>query len=168
MSITLTQGVTIMPPAFEDGLDVWSSGDGRPSDPTYDTATNAAFVPADQDFGGCLEIRNRLQRPNCVILAKRQFCRDAIFKLGARQTDQRHLSIGTHFCMGRGSRRNQRGQRGSNGHVHFVGYLWQGTEISAPGHRRSSRRGHAMGTDTLGHFGSISPGQMVVSFALLG
>lgn len=59
MSITLTQGVTIMPPAFEDGLDVWSSGNGRPSDPTYDTATNAAFVPADQDFGGCLEIQKQ-------------------------------------------------------------------------------------------------------------
>lgn len=36
---------------------VWSSGDGTPGSDTYDGASNAAFVPADQDFNGCLELQ---------------------------------------------------------------------------------------------------------------
>ncbi|MEL6883469.1 MAG: glycosyl hydrolase family 28-related protein [Pseudomonadota bacterium] len=57
MNKAITEGVLLMPPAFADGLDVWSSGDGTPGSDTYDNATNAAFVPADQDFGGCLELQ---------------------------------------------------------------------------------------------------------------
>ena len=57
MNKAITDGVLLMPPAFEDGLDVWSSGDGTPGSDTYDGALNAAFVPADQDFGGCLELQ---------------------------------------------------------------------------------------------------------------
>ncbi|MFV2035934.1 MAG: glycosyl hydrolase family 28-related protein, partial [Halocynthiibacter sp.] len=56
MNIAITDGLVLMPPEFENGLDVWSSGDGTPGSDTYDGATNAAFVPADQDFGGCLEL----------------------------------------------------------------------------------------------------------------
>lgn len=57
MNKAITDGVVLMPPAFEFGLDVWSSGDGTPGSDTYQNAANAAFVPADQDFGGCLEIQ---------------------------------------------------------------------------------------------------------------
>lgn len=57
MNKAITDGVLLMPPAFEDGLDVWSSGDGTPGSDTYDGAVNAVFVPADQDFGGCLEVQ---------------------------------------------------------------------------------------------------------------
>jgi hypothetical protein len=57
MNKAITDGVQLMPPAFADGLDVWSSGDGTPGTDTYLNASNAAFVPADQDFGGCLEIQ---------------------------------------------------------------------------------------------------------------
>ncbi|KNG94188.1 right-handed parallel beta-helix repeat-containing protein [Pseudaestuariivita atlantica] len=56
MNKAITDGVVLMPTPFADGLDVWSSGDGTPGSPTYDNAANASFVPADQDFGGCLEI----------------------------------------------------------------------------------------------------------------
>jgi hypothetical protein len=49
-------GVLLMPPPFADGLDVWSREDGTPGTLTYDGAADAVFVPADQDFGGCLEI----------------------------------------------------------------------------------------------------------------
>ncbi len=56
MNKAITDGVVFMPPAFAGGLDVWSSGDGTPGSDTYDGATNAAFVPADQDFGGALEL----------------------------------------------------------------------------------------------------------------
>lgn len=56
MNKAITDGVLLMPPAFADGLGVWSSGDGTPGSDTYDGAANAAFVPADQDFAGCLEL----------------------------------------------------------------------------------------------------------------
>lgn len=57
MNKAITDGVLLMPPAFEGGLDVWSSGNGTPGSDDYDGAANAAFVPADQDFGGCLELQ---------------------------------------------------------------------------------------------------------------
>lgn len=57
MNKAITDGVLLMPPAFSGGLDVWSSQDGTPGSDTYDGAGNAAFVPADQDFGGCLELQ---------------------------------------------------------------------------------------------------------------
>lgn len=57
MNKAITEGVVFMPTPFADGLTVWSSQNGRPGDNTYDGAVNAAFVPADQDFGGCLELQ---------------------------------------------------------------------------------------------------------------
>ncbi|SLN67287.1 Pectate lyase superfamily protein [Falsiruegeria litorea R37] len=57
MNKAITEGIQFMPPAFKDGLNVWSSGDGTPGSDTYDGAANAAFVPADADFGGCLELQ---------------------------------------------------------------------------------------------------------------
>ncbi len=58
MNKAITEGglVLMPPPAFVDGLNVWSTENGTPGSATYDNAINAAFVPADQDFGGCLEI----------------------------------------------------------------------------------------------------------------
>ncbi|WP_424942762.1 glycosyl hydrolase family 28-related protein [Aliiroseovarius crassostreae] len=56
MNKALTDGVVFMPPPFADGLNNWSSGDGTPGSPNYAVATNAALVPADQDFDGCLEV----------------------------------------------------------------------------------------------------------------
>lgn len=56
MNKTITDGLVLMPPPFEDGLGVWSSGDGTPGSDTYAGSGNGAFVPADQDFGGCLEV----------------------------------------------------------------------------------------------------------------
>ncbi|QBF30292.1 glycosyl hydrolase family 28-related protein [Thalassococcus sp. S3] len=57
MNKAITDGVQLMPPAFSNGLGVWSSQDGTPGSDTYAGASNAAFVPADQDFGGCLELQ---------------------------------------------------------------------------------------------------------------
>ena len=56
MNKAITDGLLFMPPAFEQGLGVFSSGDGTPGSDTYLNAANAGFVPADQDFGGCLEV----------------------------------------------------------------------------------------------------------------
>ena len=41
---------------FAFGLHHWSSQDGTPGQDDYDNEPNAAFVPADQDFSGCLEL----------------------------------------------------------------------------------------------------------------
>ncbi|TMV94948.1 right-handed parallel beta-helix repeat-containing protein [Thioclava sp. BHET1] len=56
MNVAITQGLDLTPPAFKDGLDQWSSENGTPGSTTYANAINAAFVPADADFGGCMEL----------------------------------------------------------------------------------------------------------------
>lgn len=56
MNKAVTDGITFMPTGFAAGLDVWSSGDGTAGSDSYDGSPDAAIVPADQDFAGCLEI----------------------------------------------------------------------------------------------------------------
>ena len=46
----------LMPAPYAAGLNAYSSGNGTPGSDTYQNADNAAFVPADQDFGGALEM----------------------------------------------------------------------------------------------------------------
>ncbi len=57
MNKAITDGVVLMPPAFSAGLSQWSRGDGVPGSDTYANVATAALVPADQDFGGCLELQ---------------------------------------------------------------------------------------------------------------
>jgi hypothetical protein len=56
MNKAITDGLVLMPPPFAGGLAVWSAGDGTPGSETYATTGNGVFVPADQDFAGCLEL----------------------------------------------------------------------------------------------------------------
>lgn len=56
MNKAVTDGVVLMPTPYSAGLGVWSSGDGTPGSDTYANVVGASFVPADQDFGGALEI----------------------------------------------------------------------------------------------------------------
>lgn len=56
MNIAITSGLQLMPPGFAAGLAAWSQEDGRSGQTTWASAANAAIVPADQDFGACLEI----------------------------------------------------------------------------------------------------------------
>ncbi|WP_170420644.1 glycosyl hydrolase family 28-related protein [Ruegeria arenilitoris] len=56
MNKAITDGIVFTPPQFANCLDVWSSGDGTPGSPTYDGLGTGVFVPADAEFGGCLEI----------------------------------------------------------------------------------------------------------------
>jgi len=56
MNKAITDGLVLTPTPYANGLDVWSSGDGTPGSDTYQNATNALFVAADQDFGGSLEL----------------------------------------------------------------------------------------------------------------
>ena len=56
MNKAITEGLVLAPTPYANGLDVYSSGDGTVGSDTYDVDPNALFVPADQDFGGALEI----------------------------------------------------------------------------------------------------------------
>lgn len=56
MNKAITDGIDFLPPYFEDGLSVWSSGDGTPGSTTYDTVPTAVLAPGDSDFGTCLEV----------------------------------------------------------------------------------------------------------------
>lgn len=56
MNKAITDGLVFMPPAFQQGLGVWSSGDGTPGAPSWNGSPDAVLVPADQNFGGCLEL----------------------------------------------------------------------------------------------------------------
>ncbi|MBU1213473.1 MAG: right-handed parallel beta-helix repeat-containing protein, partial [Alphaproteobacteria bacterium] len=57
MNKAITDGIVFMPQPFAIGLDQWSREDGRPGSDTYANAADSAFVPADQDFGGALELQ---------------------------------------------------------------------------------------------------------------
>ncbi|OWY16194.1 hypothetical protein B6V73_13510 [Thioclava sp. JM3] len=56
MNVAITEGLVLSLPAFAEGLDQWSSEDGTPGSTTYESSGNAVLVPADADFGGCLEM----------------------------------------------------------------------------------------------------------------
>ncbi|MEH6646587.1 hypothetical protein [Sulfitobacter sp.] len=47
---------TYTPAPYSEGLAAYSNGNGTSGSPSYATSGNGAFVPADQDFGGALEI----------------------------------------------------------------------------------------------------------------
>ena len=56
MNKAITDGLQLMPPSFQGGLDVWSSEDGTPGSTTYDMLGTAAAVSGDGDFASCLEV----------------------------------------------------------------------------------------------------------------
>ena len=57
MNKAVTDGLALTPPKFDEGLDVWSRGDGTAGSPTYDGAADAAIISADADFASCLELQ---------------------------------------------------------------------------------------------------------------
>ncbi len=60
MNKAITEGLVLMPPPFSAGLDLWSREDGLSGQGSYLAQGNAAYVPSDQDFGGCLELTKTL------------------------------------------------------------------------------------------------------------
>ncbi len=60
MNKAITDGLVLMPPPFSAALNLWSREDGTPGQGSYLAQPNAAFVPADQDFAGCLELTKTL------------------------------------------------------------------------------------------------------------
>ncbi len=67
MNKAITQGLVLMPPAFSAGLNLWSREDGRAGQGSYLGQANAAYVPNDQDFAGCLELQkiSSVQKLRC-------------------------------------------------------------------------------------------------------
>lgn len=57
MNKAITDGLVLMPPPFSAALGQWSREDGTPGSASYAGQPNAAFVPSDQDFSGCLELQ---------------------------------------------------------------------------------------------------------------
>ena len=57
MNVAVTDGLLLMPPPFSANLALWSRENGTAGSPSYAGQPNAAFVPADQDFAGCLELQ---------------------------------------------------------------------------------------------------------------
>ena len=60
MNKAITEGLVLMPPPFSAGLNLWSRDDGLTGQGSYLAQANAAYVPSDQDFGGCLELTKTL------------------------------------------------------------------------------------------------------------
>ena len=56
MSISSSALLNFSPPAFKAGLANWSSGDGTSGSDSYAAVAEAAYVPNDSDFSGCLEL----------------------------------------------------------------------------------------------------------------
>lgn len=57
MNKAITDGLVLMPAPFSAGLGQWSREDGTPGSTSYADQPDAAVVPADQDFGTCLELQ---------------------------------------------------------------------------------------------------------------
>jgi hypothetical protein len=57
MNKAITEGLVLNPPPFVAGLNLWSRGDGVVGSGSYAGQPNAAFVPNDQDFAGCMELQ---------------------------------------------------------------------------------------------------------------
>lgn len=55
MIIAAAEGLTLSPPSFAEGLDIWSRGEGRPGSASYEGGADARIVE-DPDFGPCLEL----------------------------------------------------------------------------------------------------------------
>jgi len=57
MNKAITDGLVLTPPPFSAGLHLWSRENGTAGSGSYAGQPNAAYVPADQDFGGCMELQ---------------------------------------------------------------------------------------------------------------
>ncbi len=84
MNKAITDGLVFTPPEFANGLDVWSSQDGTVGQDTYAGAANAAFVPADQDFGGCLELQKTTATQKLRYMGQTQMLAGCYLRITAR------------------------------------------------------------------------------------
>ena len=156
MNKAVTDGITFMPPEFSGGLNVWSRGDGTPGSDTYDGAADAAYVPADQDFGGCLELQKTQSVQKLRYMGQTPLLPGCYLKITARIK-----TVSGNFPSVRIA-----GWAGGPGNVHIDGLTETGPQITLSAYGNivevsaivgsGNRTGVAMvwGTDALyGHFG---------------
>jgi Pectate lyase superfamily protein len=84
MNKAITEGLVLMPPAFAAGLNLWSSANGVPGDPSYQGAANAALVTNDQDFAGCLELQKNAATNKVRAFAQTPLRPDMYLQITAR------------------------------------------------------------------------------------
>ncbi len=84
MNKAITEGLVLMPPPFSAGLNLWSSGNGRPGDASYQGAPNAALVTNDQDFGGCLELQKTVTTQRLRSFAQTPLRPDMYLRISAK------------------------------------------------------------------------------------
>jgi hypothetical protein len=84
MNKAITDGLVLMPPPFAAGLNLWSSANGVPGDPTYQGAANAALVTNDQDFAGCLELQKTTSTVKVRSFAQTPLHPDMYLRITAR------------------------------------------------------------------------------------
>ncbi len=84
MNKAITDGLVLNPTTFAAGLDVWSSGDGTAGSDTYENAANAAFVAADQDFGGALELLKTQNTQKLRYMAQTQMLPGCYLRVSAK------------------------------------------------------------------------------------
>lgn len=84
MNIAITNGLLLMPPAFRAGLGVWSRSNGTSGSATWANAANAALVPADQDFGTCLEVLKQSTTTSVRFMGETPMIPGVYFRVSAR------------------------------------------------------------------------------------
>src|SRR5690606_2278668 len=84
MNKVITEGLVLMPPAFEAGLTLWSSANGRPGDASYNGASNAALITNDQDFGSCLELQKTTATQKLRCFTQTPLHRDMYLRITAK------------------------------------------------------------------------------------
>lgn len=84
MNMAITDGVLLMPPAFAQGLGVWSRDNGTPGSATYANASDAALVPGDAQFGTCLELVKTLATQKLRFMGETPILPGAYLRITAR------------------------------------------------------------------------------------
>ena len=84
MNTAESNNARLSPPPFDDGLQVWSSGDGTPGSDSYYDRANAALVPADQNFGSCLELLKTTGEQHLRYMGKTPISPGRYLKITAR------------------------------------------------------------------------------------
>ena len=156
MNIAITAGLQLMPPAFAAGLAAWSQANGLSGEPSWANAANAAIVPADQDFGACLEIVKQADVTRLRFVGETPIFPGSYLRISARLKavagNLPQVRIGA--------------WAGTAGRAHVDGVVEVGPTVPLPGYGQivevsaivatSRRPGVTMGwgpTASLGHFG---------------
>ena len=122
MNTANTNNVRLSPPLFQDGLQVWSSGDGTINSDSYHNAANAALVPADQDFGSCLELLKTTGEQRLRYMGKTPISPGRYLKITARV---KAISVGPDRWLGGNNRRCKSALGDPSGATDRASGLWK-------------------------------------------